>query len=236
MALESRTEVVSAHDGGRFDAYTVFPEGGPGPGIVVLQEIYGVGPYVRRAAERLAELGYVALAPDLYWRIEPNKVFEHTEEGTQQAIAFAERLDSGMAVNDAGAALGHVRALREVGHSAGVLGFCLGGSLAYMVAAQSDPDAVVCYYGSAISGALDQADLITCPTLFHFGGSDPFIPRGDIDRVKELVDTRPDMELHIQDDAGHAFDNHEAPMFHNPSAAEAAWGVTESFLKRTLRD
>lgn len=236
MALESRTEVVTAHSGGRFDAYTVLPEGGTGPGIVVLQEVFGAGPYIRRAAERLAEIGYVALAPDLYWRLEPNKTFEHTDEGTKGAMAFGERLDFGLAVNDAKAALGHVRSLPEVGQTAGVLGFCLGGSLAFMVGAQSDPDSVVAYYGSAIAGALDQADLITCPVLFHFGGSDPFIPPEDIDRVKAVVDGRAGMELHIQPDAGHAFDNHESPMFHNPAAAQAAWPITESFLKRTLPD
>jgi carboxymethylenebutenolidase len=81
---------------------------------------------------------------------------------------------------------------------------------------------------------LDEADRISCPVLFHYGGSDPYIPREQSDAVCAFAASRPDMECHIHKDAGHAFDNHEAPMFHQPEPAARAWEITKDFLARRL--
>ena len=217
------------------DAHVSLPESGSGPGIVVIQEIYGVGDYIKESVDRLAGLGYVALAPDLYWRIEPGIALEHDEAGLAKAFETVQKLDQELAVRDSIDALKALRELPEVtDRRAGVLGFCLGGTLAFGVAIQADPDVAVCYYGSGIAGALERADAISCPVLFHFGGQDQFIPREQIDRVCTFAESRPDMECHIQEDAGHAFDNHEAPMFHQPGAAARAWEITREFLARTL--
>src|SRR5436305_6909005 len=217
------------------DAHLALPDSGSGPGIVVLQEIFGVGDYIKESVDRLAGLGYVALAPDLYWRIEPGIALGHDEAGLAKAFETVQKLDQGLAVRDSIDALRALRELPEVTNgAAGVLGFCLGGTLAFQVAINSDPDVAVCYYGSGIVGALDRADPISCPILFHFGGQDPYIPREDVERVCAFAESRPDMECHIQPDAGHAFDNHEAPMFHQPQAAARAWEITREFLARTL--
>jgi carboxymethylenebutenolidase len=225
---------VSTPDG-EFDAHVVLPEAGSGPAIVVLQEIFGVGDYIKEAADRLAGLGYVALAPDLYWRIEPGIALGHDEAGMGRAFETAGQMDHELAVRDSIDALRTARELPEVtGGQAGVLGFCLGGTLAFQVAIAGDPDVAVCYYGSGIAGMLDQADRITCPTLFHFGGADQFIPREQADAVCAFAASRPNMECHIHQDAGHAFDNHEAPMFHQPEPAARAWEITRDFLARTL--
>jgi carboxymethylenebutenolidase len=227
---------VSTPDG-ELDAHVVLPEAGSGPGIVVLQEIFGVGDYIKEAAERLAGLGYVALAPDLYWRIEPGIALAHDEDGLRRAFQVSQKLDEELAVRDAIDALNALRSVPEVaqaGGQAGVLGFCLGGTLAYHVAVQGNPDVAVCYYGSRIPGALDQGDAITCPVLFHFGGDDPYIPREQVDQVCAFAASHPNMECHVQDGAGHAFDNHASPMFHNPEAAARAWEITREFLARTL--
>ena len=234
MPATTRVEQVPT-SGGELDAHVAVPEAGSGPGIVVLQEIFGVGGYIKEASERLAGLGYVALAPDLYWRIEPGIALEHTEEGMGEAFQTAQQLDHGLAVVDSIAALAALRALPEVtGGKAGVLGFCLGGTLAFGVAVEGDPDVAVCYYGSGIPGMLDRAGQIRCPVLFHFGGQDPYIPREQVDRVAEFAATRDGMECHVQPDAGHAFDNHDAPMFHQPEPAARAWQITSEFLARTL--
>jgi carboxymethylenebutenolidase len=225
---------VSTPDG-EFDAHVVLPEAGSGPAIVVLQEIFGVGDYIKEAADRLAGLGYVALAPDLYWRIEPGIALTHDEAGMGRAFETAGQMDHELAVRDSIDALRAARDLPEAtGGQAGVLGFCLGGTLAFQVAIAGDPDVAVCYYGSGIAGMLDQADRITCPVLFHFGGADPYIPREHADAVCAFAASRPNMECHIHQDAGHAFDNHEAPMFHQPEPAARAWEVTRDFLARTL--
>ena len=236
MPATTRALRVRTSDG-EMGAYVAAPESGSGPGMVVLQEIFGVGGYIREAAERLAGLGYVALAPDLYWRIEPGIALDHDEEGLGRAFETAQQLDHALAVKDSIDALKAVRALPEVASAdgkAGVLGFCLGGTLAYQVAVRADPDVAVCYYGSGIPGALDQAGDIRCPVLFQFGGQDQFIPREQADLVAEFAATREDMECHVHADAGHAFDNHDAPMFHQPEPAARAWKITSEFLARTL--
>jgi carboxymethylenebutenolidase len=226
---------IPTPDGGEMGAHVSLPESGQGPGVLVLMEIYGVGSYIKRATERLAELGYVALAPDLYRRIEPGLELDHDEAGLHRALETVQRLDLEGAVDDSVTALGALRELPEVGgRPVAVLGFCLGGSLAYFAAAAADPAAAVCYYGSAIPDALDRASSIGCPVLFHFGREDTYIPVEGAERVCAAAEQRDGWECHIQPDAGHAFDNHDAPMFSRPEAAARAWALTRDFLARGL--
>jgi carboxymethylenebutenolidase len=234
MPRTVRVERVPTVDG-ELDGHVVLPDSGTGPGIVVLQEIFGVGDYIKDAADRLAGLGYVALAPDLYWRIEPGIALGHDEASLGRAFEVSQQLDHELAVRDSIDALHALRGLPEViDRRAGVLGFCLGGTLAFGVAVQGDPDVAVCYYGSGIPGMLDQADRISCPVLLHFGGADPYIPREQVQAVCDFAATRPEMECHVQEDAGHAFDNHFSPMFSQPEPAARAWEITREFLARTL--
>lgn len=216
-------------------AHLSLPGAGEGPGLVVLMEIFGVGSYIKRATERLAELGYVAMAPDLYRRIAPGLELGHDEDGLKRAFEAVQRLDQRGAVEDALAALAALRERPEVaGHEVGVLGFCLGGRLAYEVAVAGSPAVAVCYYGSGIADSLDRADGITCPALFHFGAEDQYIPLEAAERVCAVAQQHEGWECHIQPDAGHAFDNHEAPMFSRPEAAARAWEITREFLGRYL--
>jgi carboxymethylenebutenolidase len=234
MATATRRETVPMPDGGEMGAYVALPASGSGPGVLVLMEIFGVGTYIRRAAERLAELGYVALAPDLYRRVEPGLELDHDEDGLKAAYAAVGKLDQEGAVADAVTALEHLRGLPEVTGAVGVLGFCLGGSLAYAVAASADPSAAVSYYGSAVPAALPQADQISCPIIFHFGAEDPYVPAEQVELVEQAARERPGWEFHRHPGAGHAFDNHDAPMFHQPDAAAVAWEQTREFLARVL--
>jgi carboxymethylenebutenolidase len=226
---------IHTSDGATMAAHVALPEAGEGPGVLVLMEIFGVGSYIKRATERLAELGYVAMAPDLYRRIAPGLELGHDADGLARALETVQRLDQQGAVEDSLAALGALRDRSEVaGHDVGVLGFCLGGRLAYEVAVAGDPAAAVCYYGSGIADALDRADRISCPVLFHFGREDEYIPLEAAERVCAVAEERDGWECHIQPDAGHAFDNHEAPMFSKPEAAARAWEITRTFLGRNL--
>jgi carboxymethylenebutenolidase len=230
----SRHEQVAMPDGGEMGAYVALPPSGTGPGVLVLMEIFGVGVYIRDAADRLAGLGYVALAPDLYRRIRPGAEFAHDEQGLGQAFGLAQELDTQGAIEDSITALHHLEGLRETTGPAGVLGFCLGGTLAYGVAQHADPAAAVAYYGSGIAEMLDDGAQIACPVLFHFGAEDPYIPREQAERVAAAADARAGWEVHIHDDAGHAFDNWDAPMFSRPEPAKRAWTQTADFLRRTL--
>ncbi len=230
MTIRTDTETIAMPDGETMDAYVAVPESGRGPGMLVVMEIFGVGDYIREVTERLAGLGYVAFAPDLYRRIRPRAQFGRGEEALQEAFATSQQLDHPGAIADATVALDALRARPDVDGGAGVLGFCLGGSLAYGIACAADPDALVAYYGSLIPELLGDADQISCPALFHFGGEDPYIPREQAERVCAVAATRDGWECHIDDAGGHAFDNWDNPLFSQPEPAARAWGATRAFL------
>jgi carboxymethylenebutenolidase len=238
MAIATRQEHVMASDGQGFDAHAFVPEE-PCAGILLLQEIYGVEEFLKSRAARLAGLGFAVLIPDVFWRVERNVSLAHDDDALAQAFGYMGRfaeIPADVTTGDLLAALDHLRKLPEMaGKKVGVLGYCLGGRLAYEVAAAGTPDACVSYYGSGIAGELDLAPRITCPVLFQFGGADPYIPREDIERVAEAFASRRDVEVVVQEQAGHAFENSFAPAFSNPEAAAASWPVTVAFLERTLR-
>lgn len=235
MAEPTRTEQVTTDDGD-FDLHVWIPDQGSGPGVLLIQEIFGVGVYIKAVAARLARDGYVVAAPDVFCRISPGWAADHDEAGLTASFELVQRFDVEAGVGDCVTALDRLRGLPETRGGVGVLGFCLGGTLAHLVGAAGDPDAVVSYYGSGVAGALDRLDEITCPALYHFGGEDAFIASADVDAVRAAVEGsgREDLELHVQSGAGHAFDNHEAPMFHDVTAAAAAWAVTQRFLAEHL--
>ncbi|MBK9178255.1 MAG: dienelactone hydrolase family protein [Acidimicrobiales bacterium] len=233
MPASSRTEQVDVADGS-FDLHLWLPDSGRGPGLLLLQEIFGVGPYLRAVAERLADLGYVVGAPDVFWRIERNWEADHSEEGLTASLALMPAFDLAAGVADCAAAFGHLAALPEVSGGAGVMGFCLGGLLTFQVARAADPVVAVSYYGSNIVAFLDGVDEIRCPIQLHFGEHDPYIPLEQVEQIRGALAGRADAEVHVQAGAGHAFDNHEAPMFHDPAAAAAAWALTTAFLGRHL--
>ena len=234
--MERREERIRGRDGHAFAGSLSLPESGAGPGLVVVQEIFGLTPYVKGVCDRLAGLGYVALAPDLYSRLEPDLVLdEHLPESLPRAFQAMQRLDVPQAVDDATVALEHLRAVPEVqGHRTGIIGFCLGGGIAYMVAAASDPAVAVCYYGSAIPGALDLAPQVRCPILFHFGEDDTYISTAQRRAVARAFAGRRHVELHLHPHAGHAFDNHDSALFSRPQAAAHAWEQPAAFLEYHL--
>jgi carboxymethylenebutenolidase len=229
----SRVEQVQTPDG-PFGLTVWRPEAGTGPGLLLIQEIFGVGDYIREVAQDLAGLGYVVGAPDLFWRIKPGHQAVHDEAGMAESLELAGRFDVEQGVADAAIALAHLRSLPEVAGGIGVIGFCLGGSIAYFLAGQTELDAVVSFYGSSVPDRLEVLELITSPLQFHFGGSDSYIPRDRVASVEQAVAGRDNVELHVEEEAGHAFHNRKAPMFHVPGPAARAWQRTEDFLRRHL--
>jgi carboxymethylenebutenolidase len=224
-----------------FDLTVWLPEAGTGPGLLLIQEIYGVSDYIQAVAEDLAGLGYVVAAPDLFWRIKPGYQASHDEAGLKESLEVGSRFDAAKGVDDAAAALRHLSALPEVDGGTGIIGFCLGGSIAYLVAARAEIDAaaadlgaVVSFYGSLIPGNTDAMGQVRSPMQLHFGGSDPYIPREQVAQVEEAAAGHPHVEMHVEEEAGHAFHNRMAPMFHMAEPAARAWRRTEEFLQRHL--
>jgi carboxymethylenebutenolidase len=231
--MPSRIESVPTPDGS-FNLNLWLPPAGRGPGVLLIQEIFGVSDYIRAVAEDLAALGYVVGAPDLFWRIEPGYQAGHNQEGLTRSLEISSRFDAGQGVADAATALDHLAALPEVDGGLGIIGFCLGGTIAYLLAARASAAAVVSFYGSGVPDSLAALDQITSPLQFHFGGSDPYIPRDQVARVEQASAGRDNVEIHVEEDAGHAFHNRKSAMFHVPEPAARAWQRTEEFLARHL--
>jgi carboxymethylenebutenolidase len=231
--MSTRVERVQV-PGGAFDLSVWLPAAGSGPGLLLIQEIFGVSDYIRAVADDLAGLGYVVGAPDLFWRLQPGYQADHNEEGVKRSLEIGSRFDVEQGVADAAAALAHLATLPEVDGGIGAIGFCLGGTIAYFLAARAEPDVVVSFYGSGVPDNTEALDRISIPVQFHFGGSDPYIPRDQVARVEEAAAGRPNVETHVEEDAGHAFHNRKAPMFHAPEPAARAWQRTEEFLRRHL--
>ncbi|TVR23686.1 MAG: dienelactone hydrolase family protein [Ilumatobacter sp.] len=229
---ELRTTTVAC-EGGEMDLFVWTPESGSGPGILLIQEIFGVGPYIRAVAERLADAGYVVGAPDVFWRFAPGWAAGHDMDGLTSSMEQVGKLDPATAVGDCIAALGTLAADDAVTGTPGVMGFCLGGTLAWGVAGHGDPSVCVSYYGSGVPDMLDLLDQVTCPTLFHFGASDDYIPSEGVDALAAAIGGRRGFTVNVEM-AGHAFDNHESEMFYAEDAATAAWSKTMAFLGQHL--
>jgi carboxymethylenebutenolidase len=210
------------------------PQAGSGPGILLLQEIFGVGPFIDAVAARLVALGYVVGAPDVFWRFRPGYTASHDEDGLAEAMSTVQQhLDFPVAVADCAAALDHLAGLDAVAGRPAVLGYSLGGALAWAVAAADAPAACVSYYAPRLPYLLDLIGDVTCPTLLHFGDADRFIPNEAIDAVKAAVAGRAAITVNIEP-AGHSFENHEAAMFYDEAAARSAWAQTVAFLAAHL--
>ncbi|MGP7999994.1 MAG: dienelactone hydrolase family protein [Streptosporangiaceae bacterium] len=232
--MQQRVEQVPADGGGAFDLAVWVPDGGRGPGLLLIQEIYGVSEYIRAVGQDLAGLGYVVAAPDLFWRIKPHHEAAHDQAGLAESLALGGQFDAAQGVRDCLAALSALAALPEIDGGLGVIGFCLGGSIGYLVAAQAPVDVLISFYGSAVPDSLDLLGQISAPVQFHFGGSDPYIPRDQVRAVEQAAARYPNVEINVEEDAGHAFHNRMAPMFHQPAPAARAWQKAEEFLGRHL--
>jgi carboxymethylenebutenolidase len=215
------------------DVHVWTPDNPPRAAIVLIQEIFGVGPYIRAVAERLADAGYLVGAPDVFWRFAPNWESDHTEAGLGASMDKVQQLDFPKAVGDCVAALAHLQGQPGITTAPGVIGFCLGGTLAWGVAANAEPRCCVSYYGSGVPSMIGMIDQVKCPTLFHFGNNDPFIPNEGVDEVGAALAGRPGFILNVEN-GGHAFDNHESDLFYNEGAANAAWSKTMAFLATNL--
>ena len=233
--METRTETITASDGGTFDAYVALPAAGSGPAVVVVQEIGGVNGYIRSVVERLADIGYVAMAPDAFWRVQPNFAAEtFSDANLEESMRVAGQYELVKGLADLGSALEHLRELPEVTGGVGVVGFCFGGTMAFLMAAEYDLDVAVSYYGSGVAGSIDRASEVTCPLLFHFGGQDPYLPADDVETIRSATSSMANIEVLVQPDAGHAFDNHTSENFWNAEAAGQAWTRTAAFLAKHL--
>lgn len=224
---------IQTAQGACYTGYLSLPPTGKGPGIVLIQEIWGVNEHIRAVADQYALDGYVVLAPDVFWRMEARVDLGYDEAGSARAFGFLQKVDTAQAVADLADAVDTLRQRPEVSGKIATLGFCLGGQLAYRTAATGKPDAAVAYYGGGIQNHLDVAGQITQPLLFHYAGRDGFIPPEAVAAVKAAFAGHGQAHFFDYPAQDHGFNCWGRAMY-DQKAAALARGRTLQFLAENL--
>ena len=205
-------------------AWRADPEGRPRGAIVVIQEIFGVNAHIRAVTDRFAVDDYLAIAPAIFERVEPGFEVGYDPDARARGIAIVNKLDREQVLRDVGAAI----EVASEGGKVGIVGYCYGGTIAWLAASQlKGLSAAVCYYGGGILGLKDQKPRV--PTLLHFGEKDEHIPAAG---VRELAAQYPDIRVHLYP-AGHGFNCDHRASYAAPSAA-LAWTRTLEFFRKHL--
>jgi carboxymethylenebutenolidase len=225
---------IKAKDGGSFSGYLALPKSGKGPGVVVIQEIFGVNEVMRRISDDVTALGYVALCPDLFWRQEPGiQITDKTEAEWQRAFQLFQGFDQEKGVDDLEATIAALRAQPACTGKVGSIGFCLGGRLAYLTATRTDVDCAVGYYGVGIDGLLGEAKNIKKPLLLHIAEKDKFVPPEAQQKVKDGLAGNPNVTIHSYPGVDHAFARVGGHSYVK-EPAEQANARTAAFFKQHL--
>jgi len=217
---------LKADDSHELDAYVSPPAGKPIAGLVVLQEAFGVNRHIRSVADGYAKDGFLAIAPALFDRIERGVELGYEGEEMQRGIALARQSNPADTVKDIAAALHYVR--EKAGLKAGVIGYCFGGTMAWLAATRLDPAAAVGYYGGHIAHFATETPL--APVMLHFGRLDQHIPKEDVDKVQAM---HPEVSIFWYD-AGHGFNCNDRASY-SADAAKLARERSLEFLKLHTR-
>jgi carboxymethylenebutenolidase len=223
---------------GDFAAYLATPAadtaGAAQPGVVVIQEIFGVNAVMRSIADQLAADGFRALVPDLFWRLEPGvDITDQTEAEWQHALDLMNRFDADAGVTDIQASIDHLRAAQGGSRKVGAVGYCLGGLVAYLTAARTNIDASVGYYGVSIQTRLNEAKAIKKPLMLHIAAEDRFTPKTEQAKILDGLKDNPLITCHVYAGVDHAFAR-PGPKTFNKTTAKLAEDRTLSFLRRHL--
>jgi len=232
MPIETMGEADS------FAAYVATPAGTPRAAIIVIQEIFGINQGIRQKCDRLAAEGYLALAPDLFWRLEPGiQLDPDTPAQFQQALEYMGKFNQDAGIRDIEATIRAARArlgaLGSEGGKVGAVGYCLGGRLAYMTAARTDVDASVGYYGVGLDGLLGEKHGIARPLLLHIPQEDHFTDHATQAKIHAGLDDHPRVTIFDYPGEDHGFAT-EMGKRRSPEAAELADQRTAAFFAKNL--
>ena len=227
-------EVTIAGPDGEFCGYLARPEGGVGPGVVVIQEIFGVNAVMRGITDDLAAEGFAALCPDLFWRQEPGlQLSDQSEAEMACAFELFAGFDFAAGVHDIVATLDHLRGEDACAGPVGAIGFCLGGLLAYLTGTRTSTDCAVGYYGVGIEQKLGEASNLTKPLMLHIATADEFVPDEVQTAVRGDLGGNPLVTIHDYEGLGHAFARRGGDHY-DAAAAALANGRTYAFLHANL--
>lgn len=219
---------------GSFAAYVARPATRSAPVVVVLQEIFGVNRDIRTTCDELAARGFIAVAPDLFWRDAPGlDLNSWSDTDWKRGFELYNSFDLDRGILDVEAVIAAARGLDGASGRVGVMGFCLGGLVSFLAAARTDVDAAVVYYGGGTDQHLGEADHVAAPLLMHFGEDDEFISRDAQAAIKVALGDKPNVEIHFYPGCSHAFARHTGAHY-DAAAAAAANARTDAFLHSRL--
>ncbi len=227
--------IVIEGRGGAFGAYVARPAALPAPGVVVLQELFGVNADIREHCDTLAALGFIAVAPDLYWRQAPGVDLDvRSEADWQHGLRLNAAYDRDAGARDIEDTVSLVAKLPGVARKVAVMGYCIGGLMTFLTAARSKVDAAVAYHGGDTEKYLDEAGGITAPMIMHLGEEDEFISKPAQAQIKAALAGKPNVTIYSYPGQRHAFSRHNGAHY-DAGAATLANGRTHDFLNRQLR-
>jgi len=227
-------EIATLDGEGRFKAWLAEPEGAPKGAIVVIQEIFGVNEGIRRKADHWASLGYIGIAPDLFWRLEPGiELDPDVPEQFQQALGLMQRFDQDQGIADIEATIRNGRARLAEGGKVGAVGYCLGGRLAFMTSSRTDIDATVAYYGVGLEGLMNEKHAIARPLMLHVAGADHFVTPDKQEAIHQGLDDHPKVTIHDYPGEDHGFAT-EIGARRSEDAANLADSRTAAFFAEHL--
>jgi len=228
--MGEQTTITTAD--GSFAAYVARPAQTPSAAIVVIQEIFGVNQVMREITDGLASQGFLAICPDLFWRIEPGiQLTDQTEAEWQKAFGLFNAFDPDTGVKDIAATIDAIRKDPGCNGKVGAVGFCLGGLLAYLTATRTDVDATVSYYGVGIDGKLVEAAALKRPLLAHIAEEDGFVPKEAQAKIIETLQPNPLVEIHTYPGRDHGFARTGGQHYHAGDAQTAGERSVAFFRK-----
>ena len=225
------TEIAA--ETGSFRAFIAEPPGAPKGAVVVIQEIFGVNEGVRGKCQWLAKEGFLAIAPDLFWRIEPGvELTDKTDAEWKRAFALMNAFSADTGVADIQRTIDYARNVAKIG-KVGAVGYCLGGLLAYLTACRTNANASVGYYGVSIDSKLDEAANLTTPLMLHIAGKDQFVPKAAQEAIIAGLKPKASATTYVYPEQDHAFTRVGGAHF-DAAAAELADARTVAFFRQHL--
>lgn len=230
--MNSQEITIQAKDGS-FKAYVVGPDKGPAPGLVIIQEIFGINSVMRSIADTFAEMGYIAVVPDLFWRQAPGVQLTDTGADLERAYELYGSFSEDTGVEDLIATLGALKNLDGCNGKVGTVGYCLGGKLAYLMATRSDSDCNVSYYGVGVEKNLDELDKVRHPLLMHLAENDELVTPEARAQIVAAAAENVLVNSYTYPEVGHAFARVGGSTY-RPEAAELANDRTRVFFSLQL--
>jgi carboxymethylenebutenolidase len=218
---------LTVSDGHRLDAYLAEPSTPSTSAVIILQEIFGVNRHIRTLTDDYANEGFTAIAPGLFDRVQPGIQLNYNSADSSRGMHIATQIGFEKALLDVSAAIDHAAKMAQ-GKKVGVVGFCWGGTLAWLAATRHPPVAAVGYYGGQIAKFVNEKPR--CPVMLHFGAKDKHIPAAEIEKIRHA---HPEIQVFLYEDAGHGFNCDHRPDY-NAKAAREARQRTLAFLRSHL--